>query len=170
MDKTRYVKNELRNTEIYYKEIYGYKLKKQKLEIDQANLRSPSLSNSGGQHNGSSNFDLLDYTDEIDTLGQLIQLYFQKIRWNVMIIENAPTKLRTIITAVYVNGVSYDELTKTLNQKKTTMANIISDYFKNNISDAQVKQSIEISEKIKKTQKQYYKIIRQRKQSRIEES
>ena len=167
MDKTAYVKNELRNTEIYYKEIYGYKLKKQKLELDQANLRSPSLSNSGGQHNGSSNFDLLDYTNEIEALDLLIQLYSEKIRWNIMIVENAPIKVRTIMINAYINGLTFAELAKSFNEKPHTLVQLMSDYFTENVSDAQLQKSIMISSKIKRAQKNYYAVIRQRKMDKL---
>lgn len=167
MDKTAFLKNELRNTEIYYKEIYGYKLKKQKLVLDQANLRSPSLSNSGGQHNGSSNFDLLDYTDEIEALDLLIQLYSEKIRWNIAIVENAPIKIRTIMIDVYINGLTFNELSKSFNEKPHSLVQLMSDYFTENISDAQIQKSVVISSKIKKAQKNYYAVIRQRKTDKI---
>ena len=165
MDKTAFVKNELRNTEIYFKEIYGYRLKKQKLELDQANLRSPSLSNSGGQHYGASNFDLLDYTDEIQSLDTLINLYLQKIQWNKMIVDNAPVRLRTIILAVYVNHDTYDTLAKNTHLEKKYLINQILGYFENTISDAQIRINLELSKSIKKAQKKYYEVIRMRKNS-----
>ena len=162
-ENVEFVKGELRRTRTYLQDIFRYQMKKLEMESVQANLRSPSLSNSGGQHNGSSSFDLLDYTDEIEQIGKIIKLYQEKVAWNGRVVMYASARLQTVLLDIYIYGKTIEQEANSQGLSKDHLRKMIEKFFEETVAVVNVDDSLNLSNHLKKALKDLYEVRNQRK-------
>lgn len=125
-------------------------------------LKSPSLSSIGGTRSGQSNFDLLDYSEQIEIMEKLRNLYFQKVDWNLRLTNNAPIRTRNLIFTVYFNGMNYVEAQELFQLSDRMLRADMDSYLSENVTWEYLNKTLELTKRIENLRKKLNSIERLR--------